>query len=127
MDVLGAAQREVDQPGTDRFVGQPVDQDEAASVLVLLIGIEGDRLLEADIADPDLVQLQRLGREMLQRVDVDLVLDGRDVGADRTRADLHQIGPPRQHRRFVHPHQVDFELVGETSAASRRPTAYRRG
>ena len=60
VDVLRAAQREVQQPRADRVVGQPVDQDEAAGVAVLRVGIERDRLVEIEVADADLVQMQRL-------------------------------------------------------------------
>ena len=41
---------------------------------VRVVGLEHDRPVGRDLGDADLVQLQRLGREMLQRVDVDLVL-----------------------------------------------------
>ncbi len=43
VDVLGPAQREVEQPGADGGVGQPVDEDEAAHVAVLGVGVERDR------------------------------------------------------------------------------------
>jgi len=68
-----AAQREIDEPRADRVVGHAVDQDEAAHLLVVRIGIEGDGLIEIDIADADLVELELLGRQMLERIDIDLV------------------------------------------------------
>ena len=73
MDVGGAAQGEIDQPHADRVVGEAVDDDEAAEMAVLVIGREGDGAVEIEIADADLVEAQRLRRDMLQRVDVDLV------------------------------------------------------
>ena len=62
------------RPAPIVFVGQAVDQDEAAGVAVLRVGVEGDRLVEIEIAHADLVQVQRLRGQMLERVDVDLVL-----------------------------------------------------
>ena len=49
-------------PGADGVVGEPVDQDEAAGVAVLVVGVEGDRPVELEVADADLVQLERLRR-----------------------------------------------------------------
>ena len=40
VDVVGASQREVEQPGADGVVGQPVDDDESAHVAVLDVRIE---------------------------------------------------------------------------------------
>ena len=40
--VVRPPQGEVQQPGADRVVGQPVDDDEAAHVPVLRVGVEGD-------------------------------------------------------------------------------------
>ena len=72
--VGGAAQREVQQAGADGGVGDAVDEDEAAHVAVVDVGIERDRPVGARSADADLVEVERLGREVLERVDVDLVL-----------------------------------------------------
>ena len=74
MDVLRAAQRKVQQARADRCVGHAVDQDEAAGVAVLVVRVERDRLVERQVADADLVEFERLGRQVLERVDVDLVL-----------------------------------------------------
>ena len=78
----GAAQREMDHAGADGAVGEAVDQDEAAGVVVLGVGIESDRLVEAHVADADLVQFERFRGQLFQRVDVDLVLD---IGDGRRR------------------------------------------
>ena len=47
VNVLGAPQREMDQAGADGAVGHAVDQDEAAGIAVLGVGVERDRLVEA--------------------------------------------------------------------------------
>ena len=47
MDIGGAHQREIDHAGADRGVGEAVDQDEAAGVAIVAIGIEGERLGQA--------------------------------------------------------------------------------
>ena len=44
-------QREMDHARADRGVGDAVDQDEAAELRHRLIGLEGDRLVERDVAD----------------------------------------------------------------------------
>ena len=58
----GAPEREADHAGGDGRVGEAVDQDEAAGVAVLLIGVEGDRRGGRDVDEADLVQLQHLRR-----------------------------------------------------------------
>ena len=55
-------------------------------------------MIEADIADADLIELERLRSKMLQRIDIDLIFNRRHVRADRPRADLQQIGSARQQR-----------------------------
>ena len=47
----------MEQTGTDRVVRQAVDQNEASRVAVLPVGVEGDRAVEAQVGDADLVQL----------------------------------------------------------------------
>ena len=75
MHIGRAAQAEIDHARADRGVGEAVDQDEAAGVAIVAIGIEGDGLGQREIAVADFVQRQRLGRQMIERVDVDLVLE----------------------------------------------------
>src|SRR6266704_2829736 len=105
VDVLRSPESEVQQACADRFVGEPIDQDKAARVAVLLVGIEGDYLIEIEIAYADFVQMQRLRREMLERVDVDLVLRRRDRHADCFGSDLEQIRPSGKHLIPAHPNQ----------------------
>ena len=89
VDVGGAPQREVDHPGADGEVGQPVDDDEAAGAGgSLRIGVEGDRLAEGEVDLRDLVQRQRLGGQVLEGVDVDLVLDLGDRAAPTVRVPI---------------------------------------
>ena len=68
------------QAGANRRIRHSIDQDETTEIAVLLVGLEHDRSIELQIADADVVQLQRLGREVLERVDVHLVLERSDGG-----------------------------------------------
>ncbi|MND74614.1 hypothetical protein D3C80_662110 [compost metagenome] len=110
--VLRAAQGEVQHAGADRAVAQPVDDDEAAGVAVVGVGIEGDRPVQVQVADADAVEFQGLGRQVLQAVHIDPVLEVGAAHADGAATDLHQVRAPGQHRLFVHPHQGRLELVG---------------
>ncbi len=94
VDVLRAAQREVQHAGADRPVAEAVDDDEAAHVAVVGVRIERDRAIEREIAHADLVEMQRLRREVIERVDVDDVLRLAERRAERRRAELHEIRPP---------------------------------
>jgi hypothetical protein len=86
VDVLRAPQREVHQARADGVVGEPVDQDEPAKVAVVLVGLEGDGPIELEAAHADVVQLELLRRDVLERVDVDLVLERRQTVPDTVRA-----------------------------------------
>ncbi|MNP05027.1 hypothetical protein D3C76_969680 [compost metagenome] len=97
---------------TDGVVAQAVDDDEAAGIAVFGIGIEGDSLVQAQVADADFVQLQGPGRQLLQGIDVDLVLQVRAGHAQGAAADFQQVRPPGQHGFLAHPHQGCFELIG---------------
>ena len=57
---------------------------------------------------------------MIERVDLDDVFRFRDRGADRARANLHEIGAARQHRLFGEPGDRRLELVGEPRGVRRR-------
>ena len=89
VDVLRAAQREVEHPGADRLVGEPVDQDEAAGVAVLVVGVEGDRPVELEVADADLVELAASSAARCSSVlTLTLYLSGAIVAGDGAGADL---------------------------------------
>ena len=60
MDIGGAAQAEIDHAGADRGVGEAVDQDEAAGIAIVAIGIEGQRLGQGEIGIADFVERQGL-------------------------------------------------------------------
>ncbi len=78
VDVLGAAQGEAQHPGADRVVGDAIDEDEPAGVAVHLVRIEGDRRDRArQLADADLVELERRGRQCSRLLTLILYL--RDV------------------------------------------------
>ncbi len=47
MDIGGAAQAEVDHAGADGGIGEAVDDDKAAGIAIVLVGIKGDRLRQA--------------------------------------------------------------------------------
>ncbi len=64
------AQRKVQEARADRRIGHAVDQDEAAGVVVLLVGVERDRLIEREVADADFVEFKLLGGALLERIDV---------------------------------------------------------
>ena len=113
VDVLRAAQREMDHAGPHSAVADPVDDDEAAGVVIVGVGIKRDRLIETDIAQANLVQLELLGRQMLERVDVDLVLELGDRRRDGLGAGLQPVRPAGQQRLSRHPDDGGFELVGD--------------
>lgn len=112
MNVFGAAEREMNQARADGAIGQAIDQDETAGVAVLNVGIKGNWLVEAQVADADLVELQRFRRQLFQGVDVDLVLDVGDGRQGELRADLDPVLSAGQHRLLGHPDDRHLELVG---------------
>ncbi len=119
MDIGRAPQREIDHAGGDRLVGIAVDQDEGAGVAVVGVRIEGDRPRHRQIADADLVQRQRLGGKLGERVDVDLVLEAGHGRRQRRVVDLHQIRALRQQPVGRHPDQMRGELIGHLRALAR--------
>ncbi len=58
-------------------VAEPVDEDEAAGVPVLPVGVEGDRAVQLQGAHADFVEPQGRPLFLLQGIDVDLVLERR--------------------------------------------------
>ena len=108
-----------DHPRGRGLVGRPVDEDEGAGRAVVGIGVEGDRHGRCDVAEPDLVEVELLRRELVEIVDVEAVLELRDLGRHGARADLHQIGAAGQHGVGAHPDQMRGELVGDLRPARR--------
>ena len=72
------------------------------------------RSVGRQVGDADRVQLERLGREMLHRVDVDLTYLGCwTVAATVCVASLSQYASAGQHLLVRHPHDRSLELVGD--------------
>src|SRR3546814_8230699 len=69
MDVLAAAQREMDHAGGNRAVAHPVNQDEAPQIGVIGIGLERYSPVQGDVAHANRVQGQRFGGLMHDGVD----------------------------------------------------------
>lgn len=90
-NVLRAAEAVVDDTGTERRIGDAVDQDEGAGLAVGRIGIERHRLVSRKGERPNLVELQRLGRALLKRVDVGAELEVGDGHRHLLRAELQQV------------------------------------
>ncbi len=91
MNVGCAAQPEADHARARGGVGEAVDQDERAGGAILLIGIKCHGHGGRQIAQPDLVQGKRLGGNVFQGVDVDLVLESGDARRHVLGADTHQV------------------------------------
>ena len=64
----------MNQSSPNGVVGHPIDQDEAAGLAIVFVGIERQRSIESQVADSDLVQSQRARRQVFERVDLYLVL-----------------------------------------------------
>ena len=111
VDVLRAAQAEVQHPGANGAVGQLVDQDDPAQRPVAGIGIEHQRLVGGDLGHADGVEVERLGSQPLHRVDIDRVLGRGDRDGDGLRPQLQPVGTAHQQRIVVQPDQRGFELV----------------
>ncbi len=111
-EVRGAAQRKADHAGADRRVADPVDQDETASLSVLVVGVERHHPVEREGGKTDFVQGQLLGGLVQSGTNVDQMLELTHRRRQRGGADLHQIGPAREHRRIAHPHEMRCKLVG---------------
>ena len=120
VDIGGPAQGEIDHSGGDRFVGIAIDQDEGAGIAVVRVRIERDRSGNRQIADAHLVQRQRLGGKLRQRIDVDLVLEVGHRRGDGAMIDFHQVRAPGQQIFVRHPDQVGRELVGNLRAIAHR-------
>ena len=76
MDIGRATQTEVDHAGAGGRVGEAVDENERAGLAILRVRVERDRRRGREVAQADLVERQRARRDVLQRIDIDLVLAG---------------------------------------------------
>jgi hypothetical protein len=101
----------VDHPGADGVVRDPVDEDEAATVAGLLIGLERDRAVKLQRADTDLVEFEAGGCDVLDRVDDDLVLEWGHRCGGELRPEADEVAAPGQHRLLAHPDDRRLELV----------------
>ena len=90
-----------------------------AGVAVVRIRIEGHRHAGRQIAEPDLVEVERPVRQMRQRIDVDAVLERGDRSRHGARADLQQIGAAGDERLVAHPDHMRGELVDEFGRLAR--------
>ena len=68
---------------------------------------------QLDRAHADVIELELLRGNVLQRVDVHLVFQRRHGGVDRLRPDLQQVRTALQHRPIVHPDDRRLELIGD--------------
>ena len=102
-----------------RLVGGAIDQDEAAGVAIVGIGVEGDGHGGRDIAEADFVEIELFRRQLVEIVDVETVLELGDRSRRRPAADLEQIGAAGQHRLGAHPQEMRRELIGDLRAAVR--------
>ena len=91
------------------------------------VRLEDDRPIELEPAHADVVQFELARGDVLERVDVELVLERRDRRRDRLGADLQAIRAPLQHRPLVHPDDGRLELVGHLRRRDPAATARRRG
>ena len=119
MDVGRAPEPVGDHARRRRFVRLAVDQDEGAGFAILGVGVVGDRHRRRDVAEADLVEVELLRRELVEIVDVDAMFDLGDRSRRGARAELQEIGAPRQHRIGAHPDDVGGELVGDLRPAFR--------
>jgi hypothetical protein len=89
------------------------DKDEPAEVAGFGVGLKHHGARQFERAHTNIVELELLGREVFQRVDVHPVLQRCHGGADRLRPDLHDVGSALQHRPLVHPDDGRLELIGD--------------
>ncbi len=88
MDVLGAAQAEIEHTGTNCRIGHLVDQDKSAQRPVIGIRFKYDRAVGCYFCNTDGIQFQRLGSQMLHIVHVNLKLRRLNGRGDLLRAEL---------------------------------------
>src|SRR5579859_2543925 len=113
VDVLTATQCEIQKTGAHGAAGDPIDQNEAAEIVIFNVGVEGDRRIEQEVADADLVKFEPSGGQVFERVDIDLVLGFGDLRGDHARTQFHQVRSARQQGFFVEPDDARLELIGD--------------
>ena len=118
-DVERSPQREANHAGSDGAVALSVDENEGAGAAVVGIWVNGYRRHGRDVAEGNLVELERARCEMLEGIDVDLVLDRGDVSAGPRRADAHQVGAAGQKRLLSKPDDVSCKRIGDLWARAR--------
>ena len=111
-DIACAMQREVQQAESRRALCRPIDQYETTELAVSGMRGERDEAIEGQLADPDIIELEPLGREPLIGTRVDAVLERVHAGARALRAELEIVLTTGQQRLVIHPHQRRLELVG---------------
>ena len=65
MNILRTTQREMQHARADRLVTHAIDENESAGLAIILIGVERNRAVEADIANTDRVQRKLFCSKML--------------------------------------------------------------
>src|SRR6056297_2887133 len=100
-----------DHAGADGQVADPVEQDEGAGGGIGIVGVERQRTTGADAAVSNFVEFQLLGRMVLQRVDVDTVVNGLGRGRDFAGSQLQVVLPSGKQRAIVHPDHAGVEQL----------------
>ena len=93
-------------------VGQPVDQDEAAGIADIRIGVERHRVGQAHFAQADLVELELGGGQLIQLVDLDAMADGLHLATALLGGQLDVIDPARLQGLLPHPDDVSQQVLG---------------
>src|SRR6185437_10459546 len=116
MDIGRPPEAEIDHSRADGRVGESVDQDEAAGVPVVVIGIECDRVRCREIGVAHLVEMEGLRGVLIERVDVDLVLEG---------GDLNRHGRGSELQRYCRPGRSSSSAIQSRCAANCSETSGR--
>ena len=98
----------------DCRIRHPVDENEPSKIAIFAVRFEDDRLTELNTAHANIVDVEFLGCDVFQGIDIDLVFERRDRRRDRLRPDLHEVRAALQHRAVMHPYDGGFELIGNS-------------
>src|SRR5262249_11300227 len=88
-----------------------INDQESPRLAILAVRVECHRDAGGDVTKGDLVQSERISREALARVYVDLVLKGGNSQGHSLSAYARKIGPAGHEWLFVHPNDVSCKLV----------------